>query len=204
LARRLNSIMATLFDDILTRGLRAGQTPAKSQAARNWFRRVAKRTSGVNPDKILANAEDKDFRATPVVGRMYNFFYDPKGKKTLPYYDKFPLIFMVGPASGGFYGLNLHYLPPVLRARLMDSLYGIVSNEKYDRTTTLRLSYEVLQGAAKYRLFKPTFKHYLASNVRSRFYHVAATQWDIALMLPTQRFEGASTQKVYRDSRRKI
>ncbi|HAV28919.1 MAG TPA: hypothetical protein DCW93_03255 [Saprospirales bacterium] len=196
--------MATLFDDILTRGLRAGQTPARSQEAREWFRRTAKRTAGANPDKILSNANDKDMRSSPAVGKMYHFFYDPKGKKTLPYYDRFPLIFMVGPASGGFYGINLHYLPPVLRARLMDNLYGIVSNKKYDRTTKLRLSYETLQGASKFRLFKPTFKHYLASNVRSRFYNVPPTEWDIALMLPTQRFEKASAQKVYSDSRRKI
>ena len=114
------------------------------------------------------------------------------------------MFFIVGPASCGFYGINLHYLPPVLRAKLIDNLYSIVSNKKYDKTTTLRLSYEVLQGASKYRLFKPTFKHYLASNVRSRFYHVPATEWDIALMLPTQRFEKASTQRVYRDSRRAL
>lgn len=35
-------------------------------------------------------------------GQMYMFYYDPKHKKTLPYYDRFPLIIMVGPAEGGF------------------------------------------------------------------------------------------------------
>jgi hypothetical protein len=62
------------------------------------------------------------------IGKMYTFFYDPKHKETLPYYDLFPLIFVVGPAAGGFLGINLHYLPPVLRAKLMDSLYQILNN----------------------------------------------------------------------------
>jgi len=193
--------MATLFDDILAKGVRAGQVPARTREARDWFRSVAKRTSA-DPETLLRDADRKT--STPLVGRMYNFFYDPKGKQTLPYYDRFPLIFMVGPAAGGFYGLNLHYLPPVLRAKLMDSLYTITTNKKYDDTTRLRLSYDVLNGASKYKLFKPTFKHYLASNVRSRFINIAAAEWDIALLLPTQRFEKASTQKVYSDSRRAI
>ena len=59
--------MATLFDDILTKGLRAGQTPAQSQEARDWFRRAAKRTAGANPNKILSNADDKDMRSSPAV-----------------------------------------------------------------------------------------------------------------------------------------
>jgi len=193
--------MATLFDDILAKGVRAGQVPARTREARDWFRSVAKRTSA-DPETLLRDADRKT--STPLVGRMYNFFYDPKGKQTLPYYDRFPLIFMVGPAAGGFYGLNLHYLPPVLRAKLMDSLYTITTNKKYDDTTRLRLSYDVLNGASKYKLFKPTFKHYLASHVRSRFINIAAAEWDIALLLPTQRFEKASTQKVYSDSRRAI
>ena len=92
---------------------------------------------------------------------MYTFFYDPKTKKDLPYYDRFPLIFKIKNVSGGFLGINMHYLPPQLRARLMDALYPLVTNRKYDETTRLRLTYDVLNSAAKYRFFKPTIKKYL-------------------------------------------
>lgn len=196
--------MATLFDDILVRGVRAGQIPARTQQSRDWFRDVARGVakSKADPTKILRGYENKKSR--PLIGRMYHFFYDPKGKKTLPYYDRFPLIFMVGPASDGFYGINLHYLPPTLRARLMDSLYDVTNNTKYDETTRLRLSYNILSGAARFKFFKPTFKHYLADHVGSRFIEINSTEWDIALMLPTQRFEKASAAKVYSDSRKKI
>ena len=63
------------------------------------------------------------------------YFYDPKTKDTLPYYDRFPLTIMVGPAPKGFYGLNLHYLPLDIRARFLDSLLDTINNKRYDETT---------------------------------------------------------------------
>jgi hypothetical protein len=135
---------------------------------------------------------------------MYHFKYDPKGKKTLPYYDTFPLIFMVGAAEGGFHGINLHYLPPKLRAKLMDELYSLASNNRYDEKTKLMISYNLLKSASKMKYFKPTFKHYLADHVKSKFIKVDSAEWDIALFLPTSRFKHATTQKVYSDSRKKF
>jgi len=138
------------------------------------------------------------------MGRMYFFAYDPKTKKELPYYDRFPLIFPFKKAQGGFMGINLHYLPPRLRAKLMDALYGLVTNKKYDETTRLNLSYRVLNGAARFRFFKPTVKRYLTSQVKSRFIEVNAEQWDMALFLPVEQFSKASKQKVWSDSRNAI
>jgi hypothetical protein len=135
---------------------------------------------------------------------MYAFFYDPKHKQTLPFYDRFPLIFPVERAPGGFFGINMHYLHPRMRATLMDALYTVTSNKKYDETTRLRISMALLQNASKYRFFKPTLKHYLTRHVRSRFLIVESSEWDIALFLPTERFEKASKSKVWKDSRDQI
>jgi len=132
------------------------------------------------------------------------FFYDPKHKETLPYYDKFPLSIIVGPADGGFYGLNIHYLPPTLRARFLDSLLDITNNKRYDETTKFQLSYGLLNRTAKMRYFKPCFKHYLTKHVQSQFAQVQAPEWEIATFLPTASFEKASAQQVYRDSRRML
>lgn len=193
--------MATVFDDLLLRGVRAGEVPARTAGARDWFRNQAKRTQ-TSP---MALSKDRDrLKNRAAIGNMYFFFYDPKGKKTLPYYDRFPLIFKVANTQGGFYGINLHYLPYKLRAKLMDALYDITSNNKYDESTKLRLSYDLLNGASKYRYFKPTFKKYLNSHVRSRFVLIEASEWDIALFLPVERFEKASKSQVWKDSRNMI
>jgi len=133
---------------------------------------------------------------------MYLFNYDPKTKAELPYYDRYPLIFPVQGAPGGFYGINMHYLPYTLRAKLMDALYELSNNKRYDENTKLRLSYEVLKGASKYKLFKPTFKRYLSGHVRSRFVEISSSEWDIALFLPLESFAKASKSSVWADSRR--
>jgi len=190
-------LAATTFDQILTRGVRAGQIPARTQSARTWFRDEAKKAS-VTPSTLMK--EDRtQLKNRAAIGKMYLFSYDPKHKKTLPYYDTFPLIFKVQNVPGGFQGINMHYLPLPLRARLMDALYDLTTNSRYDESTKLKLSYDILKGVSKY--YKPTFKMYLNANVRSRFLEIGSTDWDTALFLPLERFEKSSKSKVWRDSR---
>ena len=190
---------AFTFDQLLAKGVRAGKIPGRTQDAREWYRTAAKKTSV--SDSQLMRSDREALRRTPSTGRMYAFFYDPKHKETLPYYDRFPLIFKIKNVPGGFLGMNLHYLPPALRARLMDALYDLVTNQRYDESTRLKLSYDVLNSAAKFRFFKPTIKMYLNKHVRSRFLLIDAVEWDMALFLPTERFEKAGKTRVWSDSR---
>ena len=55
----------------------------------------------------------------PSSGKLNFFFYDPKTKALLPYYDRFPLVLPIGSAAGGFLGINFHYLPITLRVKLL-------------------------------------------------------------------------------------
>jgi len=135
---------------------------------------------------------------------MYMFIYNPKHKDTLPYYDRFPLIFPINRAKGGFLGINMHYLPYQLRAKLMDALYDVASNDRFDESTKIRASYGILSGTSKYREFKPTIKHYLSNHVVSRLVYINPAEWDIALWLPVEKFVGANRTKVWADSRKII
>jgi|TARA_A100001391_G_scaffold152735_1_gene110515 hypothetical protein len=193
---------AFTFDKILEKGAALGKLPAKERKSRDWFRNQARRTS-ITPRKLQSEAKSQAVNRVSV-GKMYFFAYDPKTKKELPYYDRFPLIFPFKKLSDGFMGINLHYLPPRLRAKLMDALYGLVNNKRYDETTRLNLSYRVLNGASRYRFFKPTVKRYLSEKVKSRFIEVNAEQWDMALFLPVEQFSKASKSKVWSDSRNGI
>lgn len=143
-------------------------------------------------------------RNQTAVGSMYMFFYDAKHKETLPYYDKFPLVIVLGPAEGGFLGLNLHYLPLPLRAKFLDALLDVLNNKKYDETTKFKVSYDVLRRVSKMKYFKPCVKHYLTSHVKSRFSKILAPEWEIATFLPTADWQGATAARVYKDSRRII
>jgi hypothetical protein len=197
--------MTTIFDTILQQGVRQGIVPAKTRAARDWFRDQAGSVTGnITPSRILNRADATRKTSDMEYGLMYAFRYDPKMKKELPYYDTFPLIFPIRFEADGFLGINFHYLPPILRAKLMDALYPNVTNKKYDATTRMKVSYSILQGASKYRFFKPTIKKYLRNHVRSQFLEIPATEWDIALFLPTESFRKSDTGRIWEDSRKKI
>ena len=152
----------------------------------------------------LMNAEPLKQKNDGVVGNMYMFQYDPKHKETLPYYDTFPLVVVIGPAKGGFLGLNLHYLPPQLRAKLLDGLMDITSDKRYNDSTRFKASYELLARSAKLKYFKPCLKHYLNEQVKSNFALVPAPEWEIATFLPTADFRKANNFKVYSDSKAMI
>ena len=131
------------------------------------------------------------------------FFYDPKTKDTLPYYDYFPLVIVVGPAKGGFYGLNLHYLPPVLRAKMLDALMEIGTRGK-GANETFALTYRTLQRVSKLKYYKPCFKHYLNAHVQSKFSEVEAPEWRSQLSYQPHNLERQVDRKYIPDSRKMI
>ena len=194
--------MTNIFQKLEYEAFRAGITP-RSRESMDWFRRKAQSMGRVNRRQLM-NQDPVELRNRGVLGNMYMYFYDPKTKDTLPYYDSFPLTIVVGPAAGGFYGLNLHYLPPVLRARMLDGLMDITNNKSYDETTKFQIRYNMLQRTSKLKYFKPCFKHYLNEHVRSRFALVPAPEWEIATFLPTADFQKSGKSAVYKDSRKMI
>jgi len=194
--------MSNLFNKLELEAFKAGITP-RTRESREWFRRRVQNMRRINRNALMRE-EPVELTNREIVGSMYMFFYDPKGKKELPYYDSFPLVIVIKPAEGGFLGLNLHYLPPILRAKFLDSLLEYTNNNRYDETTRFRLSYNLLQRAARMRYFKPCIKHYLNDHVRSRFARVPAPEWEIATFLPTADFQKSSKSTVYSDSRRMI
>jgi len=194
-----------IFDNILIQGARQGIIPARTVAAREWYRSAAgKLTSNITPGVFEKRTDEARKVSTMEFGYMYAFRYDPKMKKELPYYDTFPLIFPVRMDSDGFLGINFHYLPPVLRAKLMNALYSTLTNKKYDDTTKVRISYSILQSASKYRYFKPMLKKYLRSHVRSQFLEIQVNEWDMAIFLPTESFRKADTGRVWEESRKQL
>ena len=191
--------MSNLFQKIGYEAFRAGITPRTAES-REWFRGKINTIKNINRNTLMK--EDPILlKNRQVMGSMYMFFYDPKHKETLPYYDSFPLVIVLKPAAGGFLGLNLHYLPLVLRAKFLDALLDVTNNKSYDESTKFKLTYAMLENASKFKYFKPCIKHYLSDHIRSRLAMVQAPEWEIATFLPTADFQKATTRQVYKDSR---
>lgn len=190
----------------LEREARARKLDKHSQSSYNWFKKRVRTVGGDRArDAMLDDARKKRrLREAPTSGKMYTYIYDAKYKDKLPYWDAFPLIFMIGPAKGGFYGINLHYLAPRARAQLFDALLSISNTSRYNANTKIKLSYDLLKGASKYKLFKPCFKHYLFDHLQSKLALIPADEWEAALFMPTANFQGANNSKVWSDSILKV
>ena len=175
---------------------------AKKSAA--WFQQQVLLLSKkrITPNQILRN-DPKAITTNIVPGKLYMYFYDPKTKADLPYYDKFPLVFPFRKTDDGFIGLNMHYLPHKLRLVLMDRLLMFKNNDKFDATTKLRYSWQLIDGVSKFALAKPCVKRYLKDHLRSPLVNVTADDWATAMMLPVERFVGASSAQVWAESKAK-
>lgn len=138
------------------------------------------------------------------IGQIFTFQYLPKGKDTLPYYDIFPLVLIIGKTQGGFLGLNFHYLPPNLRAFFFFQLSKLVITDRTLDIEKIRANYKILNSVAKLSPFRPTIKKYLINNIRRNFIQIYPKEWELCLFLPTTRFVNATTSEVWKDSIAKI
>ena len=139
-------------------------------------------------------------------GYLYFYMYDAKWKNTpqLPYYDFFPCTIPIEQYRDGFLGLNMHYLPPVLRAQLFDQLLQLkrdtIDRGRYDKY--LSISYPIIKQMGN--LYKPCIKRYLNTQFRSQFAKIPFEEWENAVFLPLQDFRGANYRTVWSDSRKKV
>ena len=163
----------------------------------SWYRNavslVADRTS---PSEMMAAGK---LLGRPSGGRMSMFFYDPKHKARLPYWDIFPLVLPLEPMKGGFIGLNFHYLPYGARFSFLQQLQRHASNSKFDQSTRIQTTYNSIKSN---KYVKASIHRYLWSHVRSQFLRVNVNEMALASYLPVAQFQGASIGSVFAKSRK--
>ena len=164
----------------------------------DWYRDKIKEFGTPKPLDLI---RDGKRAAKPFYGRLNMFTYNPKHRKTLPYYDTFPLVLPIEKYPDGFLGCNLHYLPIPLRIKLLDRLVDFSNNTKFDESTVLAVDYSSLKNI---NLVKPTLKRYLAGHVKTQFRRIDADEFTVATLLPVQRFRKSSDSAVWGDSRRML
>ena len=195
------SIKQTLYQKFKDQAARIATSAKKAQ---DWFNNKVKNLSG---NEIMAERPrliTQDQMNQKLIGRMVMFYYEPKLKDELPYYDRFPLAIIVSINKDGFTALNLHYLPYDLRAKLLDGIYTIHKDRYLDENRKLRLTYDMLKSSSRTRYFKACFKRYLNGHLRSKFYVVDPEEWEMVLVLPTERFVKKDKKFVWEQSRKQL
>ena len=138
------------------------------------------------------------------LGKLYCFYYDPKGKESLPYYDRFPMVLAIEKYNDGFLGLNLHYLPFNYRLAFLGKLLKFAVQGEPGEIDRLRVTYDILVASKRLKEFRPCIKRYLAGHIQSKILAIQPNEWDVAAMLPLQQFRGAKSQEVWQESLEQI
>ena len=178
---------------------------AKSGKAIDWFKSIVKKTqqaafpATTGRREIMSDRNIGVSKGLPVIGQLYLFQYNAKWADILPYWDMWPLIFPFDKAKGGFYGINLHYLPPNARAALMIRLIKAQGGGgNMDENFKLKLNYNIITS---FKPAIPCIKRYLFGQVQGKgLYGISGEDWSYAAALPLQKFQKESAKYVWSQS----
>ena len=172
---------AQWFQDKI-KGLKGGLRNQFSSTNAAKFYREAE--TKVNPNLLKRRAE---------LGDLFCYYYNPIYRATLPYYDMFPMIMLIGAEKDTFLGINFHYLRPKWRAVLLDRVSAKLGSG-LPRWSKLR----------QIRQIAPTIKRYRFDHIMRRVVPIEENEQEIAIFLPTERFKKSAKAKVWADSERKF
>jgi hypothetical protein len=184
----------------LTEQKSAAELQSMSREAYKW---LLKKIAYIrNPASIPPAIKREQERHTnrPLLGKLYFFYYDPKTKDEMDYYDTFPLVLVLDKYSDGFLGLNLHYLPIKYRVAFLNKLLQYARYDEDDEVKKFKITYDILDAARRLREFRPCLKRYLYSQMGSRILTVQPAEIDVAIYLPIQRFKKQKAQTVWKES----
>lgn len=182
---------------------RQGRLKKRADSSLRWYLSKLRDAGGSHDERNVATAVSS--RQKMYIGGMYQYVYDAKTKEKLPYWDAFPLIVCINVYADGWLGLNLHYLPPILRAKLLDKLMEYsktIRTGGNGKRTYMHLSYKMLTRLSQVPFFQHCIKRYLASHVQSKIMRVNSSFWEEVAFLPTQQFKKAPDSTVWKDARR--
>ena len=199
----INKIMKGILQEFREAFEDSGLKP-RSKESNDWFEEKIEEITRPIDRKLLKEEVMRERGIlTPHVGRMYLFHYFPKGNLTLPYFDMFPVIFMMSIKKEYFQGINLHYLPLEIRREFFQTIMERTNIKAFNKQTYLRVDYDFLNSFRKYRAFKPCFKNYALDRVRGRVVNVPSPEWELVMNLPTAYWRRSSEAKIHAETRKR-
>lgn len=184
------------FKDYLNNLVRSRKIKKAKKEATKWLRKqINKFKLGFN--NLAATNNDKkqldELLELSVVksahdlklGDLVMFYYMPKHKDTLPYYDVFPCSQIISVNNNSILGINYHYLHPTQRAGLLDivSSYGDKVNWR---------------AVAKAPNIEPTVHKYLYSHIKSKMLKIDEESYEYAVMMPMEQFRKKNKKQVWK------
>ena len=199
--------MAEVQEGLLDRisdAIRTGKIGQEVRRSARWFHdkvrglkgELRNKFSSTNAAKFYRESEKINplvFRKRVSLGDLFCYYYNPKYKDVLPYYDMFPMIMLIGVDKDTFLGINFHYLAPKFRAILLDRVTAKVGGGLIN-----------WKKISKIREIAPTVKRYRFDHIMKKVVPIEESEQEIAIFLPTENFKKASRTQVWADSKRKF
>lgn len=183
--------MATVFSNLIT-----PSSVDKEKQSSDWYNNKIQQVT--DPNDVLKNTIAIHYI---IPGFMYLFNYDAKHKDKYPDFDPFPLVFPFRRLEGGFLGINLNYVAPRDKAKLIDQLNLIVLNKEYNEALKLRLTHYVVQRISREPRYDQAIRHYLNNHVKSRYIVISPTEWDNVLNLTPREAQEEIRRTVFKQTR---
>ena len=184
--------------------VRSGTVGKEVKRSAQWFQdkikglkgEVKNRFSSTNAAKFYRESEkinDAVFKRRVSLGDLFCYYYNPKYRKTLPYYDMFPMIMLLSAEKETFLGINFHYLRPKWRAILLDRVTAKIGGglPKWSKLRNIKQ-------------IAPTIKRYRFDHIMRKVIPIEEDEQEIAIFLPTERFKKSGKANVWSDSERKF
>jgi hypothetical protein len=128
-------------------------------------------------------------------GYIYHYEYLPKGKDTLSFYDKKPLIIFLKPADAGltYYGYNLHFVPMKLREEVFNQFQYNHNGMVIDESTWRGM--RIIQ-----RFYPFILRKYLYNRIRGKIYPIPMRLYDMENVkyFPSEHFYKMSSDQIFR------
>ena len=159
----------------------------RSERARLFYHNYALNYStGFNYTNMLK--EGGTAKGVPKLGKMMFFRYRPTIITSR--YDLYPLIFVLSKQPNYFEGINFHYMSPKERAVLLGNMFTYLSNQTFDITTRLifKQFLNAIKSNKKFKLAKESIRRYNFDKVDSRIIEVHPLDWELAIMVETEKF----------------
>jgi len=145
-------------------------------------------------------------KSIPLRGKMMFFRYRPD--EVTSTYDLYPLIFVLDRKKDYFTGINFHYIIPKMRAVLLGDMFSYLSDLNFDISTQLnfRQFLNVVDTNKKFKFAKQAIRRYNYKNILSKIINVHPLDWELAIMVETEKFfternTKITSRKIWKDTR---
>jgi hypothetical protein len=135
----------------------------------------------------------------PKPGFLYTYGYAAKHHATLPYWDMFPLILCIDVTEDGWLGINMHYMPPRIRAAVFLEMLETLNKPGYDDRTKFKITWAKLKQLSQHKYIRHSVKRYLSSQLVTPLCKIDPRYWEPVIFMPYAQFVGASQKDVWKD-----